>query len=349
MFHRSKKKLKHPAKPRKSRRPLFLGDFSGTLILLVPVTFLGIVFFFGITLLFGYAPQDRLSELFEAQKLEVSEKALGIAVALAGAFAATLVARAAHRAQISAGESAREMGENAAKRNYFETARKDLEIHRELQGRIEDIFQISDDFVDFAVRDILAEFNDDEKLDEASKHQSVHDRSSAFRAAQRSLWGTIDRAEATVTPGISLRSLWDGKFSRTSSILGDSGERSLTVHVARIFGLYKYRTLDECFNSSNFTSLTARLRASVHDEQAYQDVQVLAEEKIKEVLKLKFEALKVGLKSEYEGLKRTQQGIERELKQIIETLGAIPKAAELELKGLESTLEEMDSLAAKNI
>lgn len=239
------------------------------------------------------------------------------------------------------------MGENVTKRSYFETARKDLEIHRELQGRIEDIFQIADDFVDFSVCHLLAKFNDDEELVEVERSQSQQKRLDAFRAAQRNLWETIDQAEATVTPGISLRSLWDRKFAITSSNLGNSGDRSLTVHVARIFGLYKYRIADDrSIASSEFTSLTSRLRASVHDEQAYQDVQVIAEQKILAVLQTNFDALKVGLRSDYEGFQQARKDVDNRLAEISETLILIPKEVRSGIDQLDPILQEIELLAA---
>jgi len=58
-----------PAIPSKSRNPLFLGDLRETLIILVPLTFLGIIFFFGIALLFGHAPQNGFDEIWTCRVL----------------------------------------------------------------------------------------------------------------------------------------------------------------------------------------------------------------------------------------------------------------------------------------
>ncbi|MCF7747103.1 hypothetical protein GLP43_05920 [Sulfitobacter sp. M39] len=319
-------------------------EYRDTLFLLLCITSLGIAAFFLVATLFDKAPETGLISYLGRLELDASEKAMGVAVALAGAFAATLVAQAAYRAQTSANNNAISYEENSAKRRFFQVAKQDLESHRDLQGRIEDIFQIAEDFVDHTAWQLLKRIDEGVGAPLGFQTETDQKYSQAFQRAQQNLWEAVDRSGAAPTGGINLQALWDTKYAASDDKESGPSNRSLTLHLARVFGLYRY-TRNNNLNHDNFTDISAKVRASLQDDHTMKDIQSICEREVLSVLTAQFSQLKQGFRSQVNGLNAATEAFEHELREITEQLLAIKTSAGEEFKAIREAIDQISELS----
>ena len=171
--------------------------------------------------------------------LGLSSQALGLAFALAGAFASTVVAFTALKAQTSANHAQREAEvarDEAARRDALQRRgselRADFARHAKLIGAVHEVFVAAEVVVEFVVEDVSM------LLDSAIDHSDEAPRLQRGRCldaiitANRQFWRALAETGETATPQLALDQLWSDHFSRDNV-------RSYFVDIAQASGLFR--------------------------------------------------------------------------------------------------------------
>lgn len=208
-------------------------------MLILVTTALGIgIFAASVALMAGWG-----RDVFNPSTLEpglgLSSQALGLAFALAGAFASTVVAFTALKAQTSANHAQREAEaarDEAARRDALQRRsaelRSDFARHAKLLGAVHEVFVAAEVVVEFVVEDVslLLEPAADQS---GNPHRLQRDRCvEAMRIANRNFWKALSETGETATPELTLDRLWNDYY-----VSGNN--RSKFVDLARASGLFR--------------------------------------------------------------------------------------------------------------
>lgn len=184
-------------------------DVAWTARLIFVLTLIGILLFLMGVIATEFVREKLVDAPLQFSVMEFSSGSLGVAVALAGAFMATLVARSAFRAQQAANKNQEDAAHREAKEAeqrasavYAERVERDLDAHQAVLERIEDLFQVSERFVDDQIELVMSRSFD-----------SVHeDFREEFTQAVQNLWDAIGRANRTFIPKLRLQNVWSDHY-----------------------------------------------------------------------------------------------------------------------------------------
>ena len=231
--------------PPKSKAPRNVGRVFGTsevltaAMLVLVTTVLGVgIFAASVALMSGWG-RDVVNPSSLEPGLGLSSQALSLAFALAGAFASTVVAFTALKAQTSANRAQQEAEaarDEAARRDALQRRsaelRSDFARHAKLIGAIHEVFVAAEVVVEFVVEDVSLLL--DTATDQAGEVPRLQrDRCvDAIITANRQFWKALAETGETATPQLALDRMWSDHFVGGKT-------RSHFVDLAQASGLFR--------------------------------------------------------------------------------------------------------------
>ena len=153
--------------------------------------------------------------------LGLSNQALTIAFALAGALASTIVAVAALRAQTSANtaQTSANIARNAAtalaeRSRVYAALRRDILRHGEVVAAVNAVFTLAHEITEDTLRQLAPRARDAGTADDPKRQD---DRLARIQATHRGFWTAIHEAQKTERADLTIGRLWDQTFAAAPS------------------------------------------------------------------------------------------------------------------------------------
>jgi len=300
---------------------------------LVPVTVIGVFFFFGGVFAIDWLFAKPLPSIEDLTKLDASDKALGLAVALSGAFAATLVARLAERAQGTANQVAEKNRNRIENQRVFNDMRRDIQKHQLVLQRIEEIFELAEKYARVELVRAYEKVKED--------HQENY--ANLFNTAHKNFWAAVSDADAALVDGLKLSEKWEKSFGFSNRA---DTNAPLTCHVARTFGFFDCNIQD--VEHASFHDLQARLRASFHDSHSYGDIEGVVKSAACKLIN--HELLKVGddIRVHRVSLEKLFKTVERSVGEFNSAAAVFESECQGHLAAIQSQFEEFADVLKEN-
>ncbi|MFN4158299.1 MAG: hypothetical protein ACK4GO_07850 [Gemmobacter sp.] len=221
-------------------RALSAGDVLRAAALVLATALIGVmIFVLSVAAISGLGPDGMTPAALEPG-LGLSNQALGVAFALAGAFASTVVAYAALKAQSTANiaqmqaETAREdLALRDARQRQYAEYRADFARHVDVIAAIRDVFSSAQQVVEEALDEVVRHLS----APQAGPVNDVTDRSTAvIIAAHQRFWDRVRRANEAATPKLALDAVWIERFTQPSR------RTSRLALIAGHFGFFRQQT-----------------------------------------------------------------------------------------------------------
>ncbi|MFN3970710.1 MAG: hypothetical protein ACK4L4_04965 [Gemmobacter sp.] len=221
-------------------RALSAGDVLRAAALVLATALIGVmIFVLSVAAISGLGPDGMTPATLEPG-LGLSNQALGVAFALAGAFASTVVAYAALKAQSTANiaqmqaETAREdLALRDARQRQYAEYRADFARHVDVIAAIRDVFSSAQQVVEEALDEVVRHLS----APQAGPVNDVTDRSTAIIiAAHQRFWDRVRRANEAATPKLALDAVWIERFTQPSR------RTSRLALIAGHFGFFRQQT-----------------------------------------------------------------------------------------------------------
>ncbi len=216
-------------KPANPLRTLAMTDVLRAALLVLAMAFVGLCLFVLAVLAVSNLGTPTLDPAALEPGLGLSNQALTIAFALAGALASTIVAYAALRAQTSANDAQTRSIATAEKARVYAELRRDLLRHAAVIGAFHTVFSRAHEITEDLLRSLTDQLaQGPQQLDLPSRDA---DHTAAILGAHHSFWQAIADAQKTERPDLALDQLWLARHAGGKA-------PSRLINLGRAFGFF---------------------------------------------------------------------------------------------------------------